>query len=563
MLADSRAVQAIPQFTIDRPNQLLWRGELPIKVPPKVFQLLAYLRDNPGRILEYEELLDAVWPREFVQPEILKTYIKTIRRLLEDDAQTPHFIETRPRSGYSFIGELPERGGKGGAAPSRLIGREDALAKLREAQRAAADGERRIVFVVGEAGIGKTRAIDEFLLGLAEDARVCRVDCASARHAPENFSPARELALALGAEQEAALHAQRQTAEPLCRAVEALAAAAPLLLVVENLQWADAATIEALSRLAYGRGPLNLLVVASYRAGMPNDPRCPARTLVLDLIVHGVAQELRLPTLEAADAKKLILASSPVAMPRGAVEAIERHAGGNPLVISALIGQMVQEVRERGASELVDMLATHEREGEFVGALVPQIIRHSLELRLRELGPVARSVLECGSNSGFAFCAWGVSKVLEMQQIDVEEVCRAMCGSDQMLRESSLYVFPDGSVTPVYGFRNPMFARLLLASQSHARRDLVQQRFTDAVEHFWGEEVGSVALEMAERFEAVWEWSRALHYAKLAVANAARSSRNSDTASLLQRGLRLSEHLPEDRRESEKNYFLRQLTGAR
>lgn len=557
MNADSGAGQAGPQFTIDRPNQLLWRGDTPIKVPPKVFQLLAYFRDNPGRILEYEELLDAVWPREYVQPEILKTYIKTIRRLLEDDAQTPRFIETRPRSGYSFIGQLPEHGAKGGGVPSRLIGREEALASLRDAHRAAASGERRVVFVVGEAGIGKTRAIDEFLAGVpTEEARIHRIDCASARHAPDSFSPARELALALSGDSTA----RRPDAEALSHEVEAQAAATPLVLVVENLQWADLATIETLSRLAYGRGPLNLLVVASYRAGMPNDPRCPARTLVLDLIVHGVAQELRLRALEGPDVKKLILAGSPVAMPRGAVEAIERHAGGNPLVICALIEQMVKEVRERGASELVDMLATHQQEGEFIGALVPHIIRHSLELRLRELGPLARSVLECGSNSGFAFCAWGVSKVMDTPQVEVEEVCRAMCGSDQMLRESSLYVFPDGSVTPVYSFRNPLYARLLLAGQSHARRDQVQQRFTDAVEQFWGEEVASVALEMAERFEAVWEWSRALHYAKLAVANAARSSRNSDSASLLQRGLRLSDHLPVDRRDSAKDYFLRQLT---
>lgn len=550
------ATSAAPKFTIDRPNQLLWRGDTPIKVPPKVFQLLAYLRDNPGRILESEELLDAVWPREFVQPEILKTYVKTIRRLLEDDAHAPRFIETRPRSGYSFIGELSEHGNKVGGVPSRLIGREAILVSLRDAHRAALSGERRIVFVVGESGIGKTRAIDEFMSGVsAQDSRMHRIDCAPVRHAPDSFSPARELAAVLSDDGVPVA----PDAESLSRGLEQQAAAGPVVLIVENLQWADLATIETLSRLAYGRGPLSLLVVASYRASMPNDLRCPARTLVLDLIVHGVAQELRLRALEAADVKKLILASSPVAMPRGAVEAIERHAGGNPLVVSALIEQMVREVRERGASELVDMLATHAREGEFIGALVPKVIRQSLELRLRELQPRARAVLKCGSNSGFSFCAWGVSKVLEIQQLEVEELCRAMCGTDQLLRESSLYVFPDGSVTPVYSFRNPLYARLLLASQSHARRDQVQQHFTDAVEQFWGDDVGSVALEMAERFEAVWEWSRALHYAKLAVANAARSVHNRDTASLLQRGLRLSDHLPVDRRASAKDYFLSQL----
>ncbi len=135
-----------------------------------------------------------------------------------------------------------------------------------------------------------------------------------------------------------------------------------------------------------------------------------------------------------------------------------------------------------------------------------------------------------------------------------------MCGSDQLLRESGLYVFPDGRVTPVYSFRNRLYARLLLTAQSPARRDAVQQRFTEAVERVWGTEVGSVALEMTERFEAVREWSRALHYAKLAVQNARRLTSRSDEVSLLRKGLELSDHLPQGRRASEKDFFLRQLS---
>jgi DNA-binding winged helix-turn-helix (wHTH) protein len=548
-----------PVFALDKPNQLLWRNETPIKVPPKVFQLLAYFRDNPGRILEYEELLDAVWPREFVQPEILKTYIKTIRRLLEDDAQTPRFIETRARCGYSFIGRLPDRSVRAGTGPSRLIGREKAIATMQAALSAAEAGQSRFLFVVGEAGIGKTRAIDEFLARV-DEINICRVDCAPAQHARQFFSPAREIAAALEESHPDGDDAP-VSGESLFRRIDAVARDKPLVLVIENLQWADAATIEALSRLAYVRSARNLFVLGSYRASMPNDPRCPGRTMMLDLIVHGLAQELRLRALDPEDVKRLVLASTPVPIPRGAVDGIERYAGGNPLIVSAIVQKMVEQVREHGQSELAEMLALSEDECEFMPQVVPEVIRHSLELQLRDLGASARSVLECGSNSGYSFCAWGVAKVLGMEQVEVEEMCKAMCGSDQLLRESSLYVFPDSSVTPVYSFRNPLYARLLLAGQSHARRNFVQQRFTDAVEQFWGDDVSSVAVEMAERFEAVREWTRALHYAKLAVANAVRHSRN-DARSLLERGLRLSEHLPRERRDAEKRFFLSELATA-
>ena len=567
-----------PAFSIDRPNQLIWRDDTPTKVPPKVFQLLSYLRDNPGRIIEYDELLDAVWPREFVQPEILKTYVKTIRRLLEDDAHAPHFIETRARCGYSFIGQLPDRCDRALASPSptRLIGRDTALAGLQAALRDVEGGQRRVMFVVGEAGIGKTRLIDEFLARAAlPDLVVLRVDCAQAQYSARGFSPVHELSKQLarlsagecvsGSASETGVGGERlptpgNDPEQLCHEVEALATRNTTILVVENLQWADVAMIEALSRFAYARSAERLLVVASYRAAMPNDPRCPGRTLILDLLVHEAAHELRLTALTSEDVCRLVLQNTTVAMPRGAVEAIERYAGGNPLIVSVLVERMVEQLKSSGSSELIDMLARHDQECEFLADAVPDVIRHSLELQLRQLGDRARSVLECGSNSGFAFCAWGVSRVLDTAQVEIEELCREMCGSDQLLRESGLYVFPDGRVTPVYSFRNRLYARLLLTAQSPARRDAVQQRFTEAVEQVWGSNVGTVALEMTERFEAVREWSRALHYAKLAVQNARRLTSRSDEVSLLRKGLELSDHLPQGLRASEKDFFMRQLS---
>ena len=556
-----------PVFSIDRPSQLLWRGDAPKRVPPKVFQLLTYLRDNPGRIIDYDELLDAVWPREFVQPEILKTYVKTIRRLLEDDAHSPRFIETRARCGYSFIGQLPDRCAHESINPSRLVGCDGHLASLQSVWGTALSGRRQMVFLVGGAGIGKTRLIDEFVSRVDDgSAAVCRVDCAQAQHAAGGFSPVRELALALaGAQRAVAVPGDDDAtaagpAERLCRQVQRCSAEQALILIVENLQWADAATIEVLSRLAHARTPARLLVLASYRASRTTDDQCPGRTLMLDLLVHGAATELRLAALSSEDVKRIVLLNSPVPLPRGAVEAIDRYAGGNPLLVSLLLERVVQQVRQTGSSELADMLSRHEHACQFVPDAVPDLIRHGLELQLRQLGDRLREVLECGSNSGFSFCAWGVAKMMKVTQLEVEELCRLMCGGDQLLHESGVYVFPDGSVTPVYSFRNRIYARLLLIGQTPARRDAVQQIFTDAVEAVWGDQVGAVALEMTERFEAVREWSRALHYAKLAVQNAQRLTSRTDTVSLLERGLELSDRLPPGLRASEREFFLRQLS---
>ena len=551
-IAEPALVAGQPRFTIDRPNQLLWRDDTPIKVAPKVFQLLLYLRDKPGRILEFEELLDAVWPREFVQPEILKTYIRSIRKLLDDDPQSPRFIETRTRCGYRFIGQLPDRCDIAGVAPGGLVGREDALATLQAARSAAATGQRRVVFIVGEAGAGKTRVIDEFLARIRDDGSlVLRLDCAAARHVAA-FSPSLELS---------ALFAQQPEAVGDSQAVqlEALARTRPVVLVLDSLQGVDAPLLEILARVATGRDPLNVMVVAGYRASTVTQPDCAARTLMLDLVVHRCAQEVRLQPLDSAEVRQMVLAGSTADLPRGALDAIGRQAGGNPFVVTALMECISAQVQLTGTSQFAEMLASRDRQGEFVASAVPLEIRHGLELELREVGQRRRAILECGSNSGLLFSAWCVSKVLGMPQVEVEELCSAMSASEQLLRESSPYVFPDGSVTAVYGFRVPLHARLLLAGQTPARRDMVQQRFVEAVEAFWGDTVSTVAAQMARRFEAVHDWSRAVHYSKLAVANAARHA-SAEIVPLLQHGLRLADRLPQERRSAEKEFFLRQLS---
>lgn len=564
-------------FTLDRQNQQLWCGDTPTNVAPKVFQLLVYLRDNPGRIIDYDELLDAVWPREAVQPEILKTYIKTIRRLLDDDPQNPTFIETRTRRGYCFIGKLPDRCNDSTAPAERLIGREDALESLRRSFGNASHARRQVVFLVGEAGIGKTSLLDEFV-GWSSEQNViaCRIECASAQHGANSVSPIEDLALELVRQLQQTTHEEEAAILPdvsalsctktanftqnVLHCIETLAGKRTVLLAFEDIQWADPQLIALISRLARGRSAARLMIVATHRAVTAKHTRSATRTMMLDLIVHGVAQELRLPQLTPEHVRRYVLSHADVPIGKGSVEVISTYSAGNPFIMSTMVEQMIQDIRASGTSTLIDMLSRREFEGEFLVNAVPGIIRQSLELQLGQLGEQARRVLESGSTNGHSFCAWSVAKVLDVEQMQIEDVCRSMCGSDQLLREAGVYLFPDGSVSPIYAFRNRLYASMLLASQSHARRENIQQRFIRAVEECWGDAIGSVAMELTERFTLGREWSRALHYAKLAVLNAKKRTSPHDTVSLVERGLSITTYLPEERRATEKDFFLRELS---
>src|SRR5712692_2314677 len=80
-------------FRLDTVNQCLWRGdsvaEERILLAPKAFTVLRYLVEHPGRLVYHDELLGALWPKTYVQPEVLKSHIAAIRSVLGDDAESP------------------------------------------------------------------------------------------------------------------------------------------------------------------------------------------------------------------------------------------------------------------------------------------------------------------------------------------------------------------------------------------------------------------------------------------------------------------------------------------
>jgi DNA-binding winged helix-turn-helix (wHTH) protein/tetratricopeptide (TPR) repeat protein len=100
---------SFPPFRLDPVNQCLWRGDERIYLMPKPFAVLTYLVEHAGRLVTHEELLAALWPDTYVQPEVLRRYILEIRRVLGDSAEAPRFIQTLPKRGYQFVAPLTEK----------------------------------------------------------------------------------------------------------------------------------------------------------------------------------------------------------------------------------------------------------------------------------------------------------------------------------------------------------------------------------------------------------------------------------------------------------------------
>ena len=94
-------------FEADLQTGELRKDGVKLKFGGQPFQVLAILLERPGDVVTREELQKRLWPDTFVDVERnLNTAVNKIREVLGDSAENPRFIETLPRRGYRFIGEL-------------------------------------------------------------------------------------------------------------------------------------------------------------------------------------------------------------------------------------------------------------------------------------------------------------------------------------------------------------------------------------------------------------------------------------------------------------------------
>jgi DNA-binding winged helix-turn-helix (wHTH) protein/Tfp pilus assembly protein PilF len=95
-------------FRLDSTNHCLWNGEERVRIAPKAFDVLRYLVENSDRLVTQDELLEALWPDTYVNPEVLRKYILDIRKVLGDRPDRPQFIETLPKRGYRFVATVSD-----------------------------------------------------------------------------------------------------------------------------------------------------------------------------------------------------------------------------------------------------------------------------------------------------------------------------------------------------------------------------------------------------------------------------------------------------------------------
>ena len=424
------------------------------------------------------------------------------------------------------------------------VGRRDELKLLLRDLDAVRFGERRVVLVTGEPGIGKTRLAAE--AGIAAHARGALV--LYGRTDEGLASPYQAFAEALGHLVSTAPPALLEPAGPalgklaslvpaarergtdggppedghggeryvLFGAVGSLLSAAsaraPVVLVLDDLHSADVPTLLLLQHLLAIPSRPRLLVIATCRPVDTSDAPDLYASLA-QLRRDERVTEVELKGLDEGDVLDMVRELAGAELKDGErvyARVLHRETAGNPLFVSEVIRDL------GGRDEVAAAAAALARGGADAALAAPPSLRELIVARAAALGAETLAVLEVGAVVGREFDAGLLASVAELDHERIAEVLDAA--------ERAALLVPVASAPGRFAFQHLLIANMLYEHLGAARRARLHRRVADALEELAGEPDGAAAGEIARHWAEANppDRERALHWAEVAGRHALR-----------------------------------------
>jgi DNA-binding winged helix-turn-helix (wHTH) protein/tetratricopeptide (TPR) repeat protein len=556
---------AFPPFRLDPDEGRLWKGKTLLALRRKPFAILSYLATRPRKLVTHEELLAQVWRGAVVSDSAMRSHLHELRQVLGDGV-----IETVIGRGYRFVAELHDEVAlellpEAKVVDSMVVGRDRELGQLRAAFERALGGRRQLCFVTGEPGIGKSTLLRTFLAGLdpatvlvaqgacfeqhgAPEPYLALIDALAAlarggrgtqavaslvRYAPTFVSQVPQLVSdeqLTEVSRRAAFGNEARQLRELSAALEAICSVQPLVLVIEDLQWSDVATIDLLSLLGQRQERAKLLVIGTSRHAEIQKPDHPLNHVMRTLVARSGALAVRLPTMDPATVQSFIdRRFAGHGFPSELTDLIAKSTGGTPLYVVSLL----EELAGRG------LLA--EREGKWLltvsldelRAHRPASVKQLIDMQLDRLSAAEQRVLEAASVVGTEFATHLVAAALELSVEEVDDTCDSLAR-----RALFLHAEPDGR----YRVSHALVQEVCAERGSPVRRQRWHRLVAEALQR--DPLAGDVSHLLAQHFDAAGDAARAIPAYAAAARQAGQRYASSDAVALCARSLALLPRLP-------------------
>jgi len=460
-----------------------------------------------------------------------------------------------------------------------LVGRHEALRDLNQACDDARAGRGSILLISGEAGIGKSRLIEEFVSNLGTSA----TPATGSGHETEQGIPYGPLVEALQPHLDARDPAvldrtsvrlaelahlmpdlderqsrttsqtpleppqQQWVFQALTRSVIALADQAAnsgslLILCLDNLHWADRTTISYLGYLGRHIASAPVLVLGAYRPGEFHPDAVRGQ-----LLRSGVLREISLGGLPQADILRLVqhLTGQESGIARLS-RRLHRAVGGNPFFLLEIVRAMLEaDVLEQEMSGWSS--ARVEDSAADLAFPIPSTVSDAIRARLRRLDRQTEQVLETCAVLGYRFdhdVIWGTSGRSEEEAVDALDILL----SRQIVTEAN----------GEYRFIHDLTRSVVYADLSYGRRRLLHRRAGETLEELWPEK----AVTLARHFERAEQIDKAVHYLRTAGNHAMLVAAPQEASAHLRRAVTLLRTLPPSRERDEKERNLQLALGV-
>ena len=524
------------RYRLDEQERQLLLGTQVVPLPPKVFDLLAVLVQNAGRLLPKQDLLDRVWSGVAVEEGSLTRGISSLRQVLGSAADGQDYIQTVSKRGYRFISQVRETADDeldgtrlGIPLPPSLfatasvdfVGREADLAQIQDVWQRAKDGRHQMVLVAGEPGIGKTRLSLEFarsraaegttvLMGYSDEENLVPyqpfVECLSwyFRHCPEVELRGQLAAIGAGGELAPFVPELRNRIPDLpspllmdpegqryrlFEAVAGMLAVAsrlrPMLLLFDDLHWADRPTLLLLRHVMRSARMASFAIVATYRESELDRTHPLAEMLITLRRERGITR-LALRGLKITHVKALVNSIVGPNAPSQLSQVVMDSTDGNPFFAT----EMLQHLKETGAIARVSGMTGRTIEIGDLG--LSEGIKEVIGQRLSRLSEACNRLLSIASVIGREFDATLLEAIGDLpgsEPLDaIEEATRA-----QLVRESQ-------EVSGRFEFMHALIRETLYSELSSPRRVRFHRRVADAIERLTQDMPNPPLAELAYHF---------------------------------------------------------------
>jgi|SRR5579862_1780267 len=464
-----------------------------------------------------------------------------------------------------------------------FVGRESEIKRLDDLLAQAAGGSGKVALITGEPGIGKTSLADEFLRRARRTQPgllISRGRCVEQYGTGEAYLPFLDAigTMIAGAGRERVANALRTYAPTWCLqmpaafastgelerikrdtigatkermlremgdALGALAAGSLVVLVLEDLHWADPSSIDLLRHLCQRIGSSHLMLVGTFRPEEVERGSHPLKSYKLEMMTHKLCVEIALDSLTREHVGAYLNAQfSPNDFPPEFAAMVYEKTEGHSLFATSA----VHFLAERGDIHRVDHHWTLARPLSAMNVAVPENVRGMIGKKLESLGEDDQQMLRYASVQGEEFHSTVLAAMLGADEVAVDERLARLEKVHHLIRALGEEELPDGSLSTRYRFAHSLYHDVLYGGLVTKRRVALHRQAGEQLLARHRDQAQRIASPLATHFELGREFEKAVDYLVQAADNATKLYANAEAEEYYSRALVLVEKLPAEPR---------------